>query len=101
VTGGAGTNHCAVIEVCITPGIDSMAVITIIITGNMISVFAGCENVVMALSTIDRCSLESTIHMATGAINKLMLAGKRETRRKVIEAARIFGGDHRLTDNEK
>ncbi len=87
---GACTDHCTVIEVRITPGIDSMAIIAIIITGNMISIFTGCQNVVMALSTVDRCALEASVNMAAGAINKLMLAGKRKTRRKVIKATRLF-----------
>jgi hypothetical protein len=90
-----------VVEVCITPGVYSVAVVAVIIAGNMIGIFPGCKDVVVTLPAAGRCSFESSINMAAGTINEFMFSGKRESCREMVEAAGILCGDHGLAYDEK
>lgn len=68
-----------------------MTIVAEITTHNMLSMFTGCAAVIMALSAVNGRALELSCNMATGAVDKLVFAGERETRCEMVKTGSIIG----------
>ena len=69
-----------------------MAIIANIAAGYMFRVFAGRTASVMTQGAFKRCALENTGDVATGTVQKLVLAGQRESGGEMVKAFHVISG---------
>lgn len=92
MAGGTFPDYRAVIEACSAPAIDGMTVIAEIAAGNMLRIFSGCADIVVALAAVNRCALELAASVAARTIDEFMLPGERKAGREMVKPGRLVGG---------